>query len=209
MTQNMPETEFENIDLDGHTVDELSDYLDAGRTPTNFSIESSPGCQLALTALARLREITVDLLEREASREPAPEDGWIQGIMSRIALEARAGRDIPIGYSVDTARLTITEGAVRGIVRAAGDAVPGVIVGRCELVGDVTTPAEPVDVRVEISVAWGVSMPDAAAAVRDAVYRELAKHTDLVVGSVDVSVQDVRFVEPVPEPAQEPGEDES
>ena len=29
--------------LDGHTIQELSAYLDAERTPTNFSIESSPG----------------------------------------------------------------------------------------------------------------------------------------------------------------------
>ena len=38
-------------DLDGHTIEELSDYLDAGRTPVDASIEGSPGCRIALDAL--------------------------------------------------------------------------------------------------------------------------------------------------------------
>jgi hypothetical protein len=87
---------FDPVRLDGHTVDELNEYLNAGRTPMNPSIESSAGCQFALSALERLHERTLELLEIKAAAEPRPKNGWIQGIMSRIAIEAHAGRDIPI-----------------------------------------------------------------------------------------------------------------
>ena len=41
-------------DLDGHTIDELGEYLDRGRIPFDPSIEASPGCQLALQSMERL-----------------------------------------------------------------------------------------------------------------------------------------------------------
>lgn len=179
--------------LDGHTVEELSAYLDADRTPTNFSIESSAGCQIALAALGRLRDLTQHMLEAQAAAEPAPPDGWVRGIMERIALEARAGRDIPISHAAPTARLSLTEGAVRGLIRAAGDSVPEVIVGRCRLDGDVTIPGEPVTVTVDVSVAWGTNLHQAAERTRAEIRQALATHTELAVTAIDVNVQDVRY----------------
>lgn len=201
MTPQMPASSPENsaldeANLDGHTVEELSDYLDAGRNPTNFSIESSPGCQIALDALVRLRELTLELLEAEARTEPAPDDSWVHGIMNRIALEAHAGRKIPIAHENPRADLSLTEGAVRGLFRRAGDSVGGVIVGRCELDGDVSVPREPVSVRMDISVAWGEDMQSAADRVRAAVMLEVARHTELNVTRVDITVRDVRVVAP-------------
>jgi uncharacterized alkaline shock family protein YloU len=179
--------------LDGHTIEELSAYLDAERTPANFSIESSPGCQIALTALGRLREFTGHVLEAQAAAEPALADSWVQEIMGRIALEARAGRDIPITHPSATAHLALSEGAVRGMIRAAGDSVPEVIVGRCQLEGDITRPGESITITVDISVAWGENLPNAASRVRTAIHRQLLKHTELNITAVDITVQDVRF----------------
>lgn len=182
--------------LDGHTIAELSDYVDAERTPTNFSIESSPGCQIALSALERLWEVTTHVLETQAAAEPAPADSWVKGIMDRIVLEARAGRDIPISHSSTTARLAMSEGAVRGMIRAAGGSVPGVLVGRCQLDGDVAVPGEPITITVDISVAWGVTLHDAADQARAAIQRQLRKHTELTIAAVHIAVQDVRFAQP-------------
>jgi len=179
--------------LDGHTIEELSAYLDAERTPTNFSIESSPGCQIALTALERLRELTAHVLEAQAAAEPAPPDSWVRGIMDRIAVEARAGRDIPITHPAPTAHLTMTEGSVRGMVRAAGDSIPEVVVGRCQIDGDVTTPGEAITVTVDVSVAWGESIPLAAERAREAIHGQLAKHTELNIDAIHITIQDVRF----------------
>lgn len=181
------------VRLDGHTIEELSAYLDAERTPTNFSIESSPGCQIALTALTRLRELTAHTLEVQAAVEPAPPDSWVHSIMNRIALEARTGRDIPIAHPAPTAHLTMTEGAVRGMIRAAGDSIPEVIVGRCRIDGDVTVPGALLTVAVDISVAWGESIPIAADRAREAIQRQLSKHTELNITAVDITVQDIRF----------------
>jgi uncharacterized alkaline shock family protein YloU len=179
--------------LDGHTLEELSAYLDAERAPTNFSIEASPGCQIALTALARLRELTRNVLDVKAAEEPAPPDSWVRGIMDRIALESRAGRDIPIAHPAPTAHLALTEGAVRGMIRAAGDSVPDVITGRCQLDGDITVPGEPITITVDISVAWGANLPDRADQARSAIHEQLVKHTELNVEAIHITVQDIRF----------------
>lgn len=179
--------------LDGHTIEELSAYLDAERTPTNFSIESSPGCQIALNALSRLRELTERDLETQAAAEPAPPDGWVQSIMDRIALEAQAGRDIPISHPLPTAHLAMSEGVVRGLIRAAGDSIPEIIVGRCVLDGDVTTAGQPITITVDISVAWGENLLQAAERARNVIHRQLLKHTELNISAIHITVQDVRF----------------
>ncbi len=179
--------------LDGHTIEELSAYLHDRRTPANFSIDSSPGCQIALTALDRIRELTERALETQAAAEPAPPDGWVQSIMNRIASEARAGRDIPISHPSTSAHLTLSEGAVRGLIRATGDSLGEVIVGRCVLDGDVTIPGQPVTIMVDISVAWGENLPQAADRARNAIHRVLLKHTELTISAIHITVQDVRF----------------
>jgi hypothetical protein len=187
-----------SLNFDGHTLEELSAYLDAERLPPNFSIEASAGCQIALAALGRLRELTAHALEAQAAAEPAPPDRWVQNIMGRIALEARAASASPSGQASTTARLAVNEGAVRRLVRAAGDSVPRVIVGRCEIEGDVTAPGEPVTVTVEISVAWGENLPRTAGRVRAAIHRDLLSLTELRVDAIHIIVQDVRVVRATP-----------
>jgi uncharacterized alkaline shock family protein YloU len=182
---------LEPDDLDGHTIEELADYLDAGRTPADPSIDSSPGCQTALAALQRLRTVTADLLDAEASSEPEPDENWIGGILRTISREAHAGRSIPIPHPDPAAALAITEGSVRAVIRAAGDTVDGVLVGRCTLIGDVTVPGEPITVSIEVVVYWGQSIPAATAALRQAVAAALALHTDLRIAGIDITVHDV------------------
>ncbi len=181
-------------DLDGHTIEELSDYLDAGRYPANPSIDASPGCQIALAALARLRSLSGAMLDAEAAREPAPDESWISGIVQNIGREARAGRSIPIAHPSPSAALAITEGSVRGLIRAAGEEAGGLVVGRCRLDGDVTTPGSPVAIHVDVSAYGDEPIPKAAARLRTAIDEALRRHTDLVVTAIDITVQDIHSV---------------
>ena len=181
----------ETEDLAGHTIEDLSDYLDRGMTPADVSIDASPGCQLALAALRRLRAASRTMLDRDAEGESPRNDGWVRSIIDSIGLESRAGRDIPVQHSRRSARLALTEGAVRGLIRAAGDTVSGVLVGRCRLDGDVTARSEPVTVHVDATVLWGENIPAAANRIREAISGELRKHTELSVVAIDVTVHDV------------------
>lgn len=185
-------TEFE--DLDGHTIEELSDYLDAGRTPADPAIEGSPGCRIALDALARLRELTPELLAADTAAEPEPDDTWVQSILAGITLDARAGRRIPLTTATPAldADLGITEGAVRGLIRAAEHTVPGVVVGKCRFDGDVTVPGEPVRVRVDVSVPYGEPIPDLTDRLRAEISARLKSHTTLNVTGIDIKVHDIQ-----------------
>lgn len=190
-----PRTDFtESADLNGHTIEELSDYLDAGRSPVNRSIEESPGARIALDSLIRLRELTVELAEADASAEPAPEESWVQSVLAGISLDARAGRRIPLPAPVPAADLGITEGAVRGVIRGAESAVRGVVIGRCRFEGDVTVPGEPVRVRVEASVPYGDPIPDLIEVLRAEISARLATHTDLNVTGIDITVHDIQQI---------------
>lgn len=176
--------------VDGHSLDELSDYLDRGRQPPDLSIDESPECQVALTSLQRLRDVSTASLALDVARQPQVDESWLRGVLSGIAREARAGRDIPLASKPATS-LAITEGAVRGVLRAAGERVDGVVIGRCRLDGDVTRPGAPVVVRIDASVLWGLRIPEVAELVRRAVAQDLMRHTELVIASIDVTVHDV------------------
>ncbi|WP_187978075.1 Asp23/Gls24 family envelope stress response protein [Mycetocola sp. JXN-3] len=178
-------------ELDGFTLEDLTDYLDEGRTPTNPAIEESAGCRLALDALERLRALTPELLAADVAAEPATDEGWVQGILAGIALDARAGRRIPLTEEVPGLDLGITEGAIRGLIRAAETAVPGVLVGRCFIDGDVEEFGVPVRIRLEIGVAFGTSIPASVELLRTEIAARLRTHTGLNVTGIDISVRDV------------------
>lgn len=191
-TPGLPGLGLEPEDLDGHTIEELSDYLDAGRIPVDPSIDQSAGCRLALDALQRLRTLTPELLAADTAAEPEPDEGWVQKILAGIALDARAGRRIPITTATTgDADLGITEGAVRGLIRAAEKAVPGVLVGRCRLDGDVTSAAGPIEVRLEVSMPYGSPIPNTVSRLRAEIARRLRMHTTLNVAGIDITVHDI------------------
>jgi uncharacterized alkaline shock family protein YloU len=170
---------------------ELSDYLDRGRTPYDPVIEESPELRRTLRALERVRALSGALIDDDAEQLPAPEPGWLGSILTQVRRESRAGRDIPLASVEPGVSLAITEGAVRGLIREAGDSVPGVLVGRCRLVGAVDEPGAEIAVEVTISVFWGVPITEAAQQVRERVHSRLLTQTELRVSTIDVRVDDV------------------
>lgn len=178
-------------DLDGHTIEELTDYLDAGRAPADPSIDDSPGCALALDALERLRALTPVLMARDEAAEPEPEPGWIQSILSGIAMDARSGRRIPLADPDEGSDLAITEGAVRGLIRAAENVFPGILIGRCRLDGDVTVRGAEVGVEIDVSVPFGEPIVQLANRLRSEIAVRLARHTRFAVTGIDITVHDI------------------
>lgn len=106
-------------------------------------------------------------------------------------MDARAGRRIPIEHPSPDADLGITEGAVRGIVRATEADVDGVVIGRCRLQGNVDETGAPVTISVDASVLLGKNIPTVVVELRAAIARRLNAHTDLNVVGVDVTIHDI------------------
>ncbi|MBT1635100.1 Asp23/Gls24 family envelope stress response protein [Clavibacter michiganensis] len=187
-------------DADGDPVDmaALADYLDRGRTPRIAAYEDDPDTRNALRALEHMRDLGRELVEAEAEEADAPGDDFFRGVLAHISRESRAGRDIPLSHPDPGVRLALTEGAVRTLVRQAGDEVPGVLIGRCTLDGDVTLAGEPVRVALTMSVVWGDPLPELAQRVRERVHAALLRHTELRVEAIDVTVVDVQ-ARPAPE----------
>ena len=182
-----------NDDPADDIVDVLSDYLDRGVEPPRELIEQSPENHLALAALLRVREAARSLIDVDEGGLSTGDEGWIDSILTNLHREVKAGRSIPLTHPSPRANLTLTEGAVRGLVRAAGDSVDGVLVGRCVLDGDVTVAGSPVVVRVEASVFWGEPIPAAAERLRVAIAGALIQHTELAIEAVDVTITDVHL----------------
>jgi len=185
---------LEPTDLDGHTLDELTDYLDAGRRPADRSIDESPGCQLALDALERLHGLGAELIAAETAAEPEVDESWVDRILSGIAMDARSGRRIPFESAEPGVDLGITEGAVRGLIRSAESAVPGLLIGRCRLEGDVTTAQAPIRVEIDASALHGQPIPAVAEQLRAEVERGLRAHTELNIVAIDIAIRDIREV---------------
>jgi hypothetical protein len=175
--------------LNGHTIEQLSDYLDRDRTPLDPSIESSPGAQNALAALSRLRSIAPRILESEADAKDTKDDSWIRRILDQIGVQAHAGREIPISHFVKTARLSISEGAVRALVREVGDELDGIIVERTSLQGDVEAPGEPISVVVDVSLFAGADADALIQTLKAGALAALERHTELNVDGLTVRVR--------------------
>lgn len=185
---------LEPTDLDGHTLDELTDYLESGRQPADRSIDESPGCQLALDALERLHGLGAELIDAEVAAAPDVDPSWVDRILHGIAIDARAGRRIPFDSPDPDVDLAITEGAVRGLVRSAERAVPGLLVGRCRLLGDVTTVGAPIRVEIDASALHGEPIPLIADRLRAEIDLGLRRHTELNVVAIDIAIRDLREV---------------
>lgn len=187
----LPRIGFEQDDLDGYSLEELSEYLDRGRMPRDPAIEASPGCRLALEALERLTGVTAELRAADTAAEAPADEGWVQEILAGIALDVRAGRRIPVGASIPGVDLGITEGAVRGVIRAAERLFPRVLIGSCRLDGEVTEPGAPVRIRLDVSVPYGAPILDLVAGLRAEIGARLRAHTELTVSGIDITVRDI------------------
>lgn len=178
----------------GHTLEELSAYLQAGRVPFDAHIESCPECLNAIEALERVGQLSRDLIAEDAAHMPRPPESWFEGILSAIHSELRAGRSFPIHHPDPRVTITVTEGAVRSLVRASADALDGIYIGRTRIVGDAETPGAPVQIDLTASVAWGRSIPDLTESLRELVYGVLAQHTELNVIAVNVAVEELHGI---------------
>ncbi len=198
--------QHDDIGGSGYSLDDLSAYLDRGRQPAIGAIDGNAECQAVLDSLERLGALSRELVEEDAGENPAP-SGWLDRVMTVVAGELKAGKDIPFPPLDERAGVTITEGAVRELIRAAGDAVPGALVGRVRLEGDVTA-ADTVDAALTVSVTLSVlaDRPIALVAdeVREAVSIALERRTPLRVDRIDITVDDVHL--PVIPAAAEPSE---
>lgn len=181
--------------LDGHTIEELGDYLDRGREPRDPAIEASPAAQNALAALSRLRAVAPRVIAAHADFFAPKDENWIKRILDQIGVQAHAGRDIPIPHDVEGAVLSISEGAVRAIVREVGDETEGLLVERCRLRGEVETPGAPIDILVVVSAFDEMDLQELTAGFRARVEEALRIHTDLTVAGVTVRVHDTDLSE--------------
>jgi len=194
--------------LAGHTLEELSAYLDAGRQPADPSIDGSPACRAALAEMERLGRLGREQLELEVRDASPPGGGWVARVLD-AALGAGPAAARP-GEPVSAA----AEDEIRALVRAAEAEVDGVVVGRCRLRRDRATPAsstiapgepvavtgEAVTVSVEASVSWGPNILELAEQLRAAIARRLSAVPGLVLAGVDVTILDVhRAPAPAPE----------
>lgn len=174
---------LEPEDLDGHTLDELSEYLERDRRPVDPTIEDSAACQLALRALQQLRDLAAGYLDGESTAPPSGPD-WIPAVLARLPLDVRAGRRYEFPVLGDSLDAVITEGAIRGLARAIGDRVPGVLVGAVRL-GDVS----PVEFDIDIAVEHGIRIPSAATAYRHELGIALQRQVPFPVGAINIHVR--------------------
>ncbi|PZE34478.1 hypothetical protein DEJ25_09365 [Curtobacterium sp. MCPF17_011] len=189
--QTLPADVLPDADLDGHTFDELAEYLDRGRTPQDPDIESSAACRLALSNMQRLRELSVDAMQRRADADPDRENAWIDGLLTTIRAEITSGRDVPVSHPDPRLRLVLTEAAVRNLIRRAGDTTGGIVMGRCTLTGDVSTPGTPITVDLTAAIAYGQVAEQTADRLRRRLADVLTRHTELVIEQIDVRFDDV------------------
>lgn len=181
----------DDVRYDGHTLDELAEYLDGDRTPPDASIDESEACRAVLERLEQLRDASRDLVLADVEDHRDVDERWIEGVVAAVRTTVSAGRDIPVPDDDPASALVITEGAVRGLVRSLGDEVPGLVVRRTRLRGDVTHPGSPVDVEVQVSVSVDAGLlpvTERSSVLRALVMEALGRHTPLAVRTVDVRV---------------------
>lgn len=158
--------------------------------PAEQQLTPDPDRRRAERAEQRLRELGQQLLEHDERRSPDLA-GVIEAVTGQIRREARAGRDVPMPGTDDVDRLVVTEGALRGRLREVADDVPGVVVARCAVQGDLDDPGARIGARLAISVAWSLRLSEVAGHVRERVRAELVAQTGRPPGEIDVEVLDL------------------
>lgn len=176
----------------GKTIEQLAEYLESGRTPADPHIETCPECLTALDALQRVGRLSRDLIDEDAAHLPPPPESWFERILTSIHDELRAGRSLPISHPDPRVHITVTEGAVRALLRNTGDTIDGVFISHTEIVGDAETPGAAVEIDLTASVRFGIPIHDLTETVRAAAYDALAAHTELNVVAVNITVEDIR-----------------
>jgi uncharacterized alkaline shock family protein YloU len=184
---SMPHDVFEC----GHTLEELSLYLDTGEFPDPPHLESCPECRSGLDSLRRLSAAGEELFANDLAAAGSGRDDWMKDILANLTLELRPGRSIPLHSDDPADTLSETEGSVIALVRSVADSLPGAVAGKVRLEGDVTVPGEPVAVHVDLAVLFGHPLMPRAASLRQDLATALARHTELNISAIDITVTDV------------------
>lgn len=185
MSEDVDQTD--DVGGSGYSLEDLSAYLDRGRTPRIPAIERNAECQALLASMERMGRLSREIVDEQAT-EPLAES-WYDEIMREVMREFRAGRDIPLARTEDGTQLVVTEGALYELIRSVGDDVEGVLVGRVRI--DQPEPTAPLEVRVTVSVLFGYPMQTTVERMRDGIRAAIERHGELRVGRVDVTVGDV------------------
>ena len=180
----------------GYTIEQLTAYLEAGGAPVDAHIESCPECLNALEALERVGRLSRDLLADDVTRLPAASDAWFERILTTIHSELRAGRSFPISHPDPRVQITVTEGAVKALLRTTGDSLDGVYISRTQIDGDAETPGAPVQINLTASVRFGIPIPELAEVLRGIAHETLRRHTELNVTAVNIAVEDLHGTNP-------------
>ncbi|MFC8040994.1 Asp23/Gls24 family envelope stress response protein [Paenarthrobacter sp. NPDC057355] len=175
----------------GHSLAELSAYLDTGYITDPAHVEVCPECQAGLASLRRLSELGHELLASDVAAAGSGNDDWMQDILANLHLELRPGRSIPLRTEDPQDALWETEGSVSALIRSVVDSMPGTAAGKCRLTGDITTPGTGIDVDVEIAVVYGRSMEEHADALRNELAAVLGVQTELNIQAINITVTDV------------------
>ncbi len=181
----------DDIGGSGYSLEDLSAYLDRGRTPRISAIERNAECQAILASMERMGRLSREIVEEQAAEPLA--DSWYDSIMREVMREFRSGRDIPLARTEDGTEIVVTEGALYELIRTVGDGIEGLLVGRVRL--NQPEPDAPLDVRVTVSVRFGRAIAAAVDEMRDGIRLAIERHGDLKVGRVDVTVGDVHLDE--------------
>lgn len=180
--------ETNGIGGSGYTLDDLAEYADRGRTPAIGAIDGNAECQAVLDSLERLHVLSGELIDSEADEAGAIDERWLDGILDAISREFRAGREIPFPATDGSTTVAVTEGALRELVRATGDGVQGVLIGRSRI-----DEAEAGHVRIDVTASAPSSRPliAVAAELRESIARAVERHSPYIVDGVDVTIVDV------------------
>jgi len=168
----------------GHDIDQLWDHLVRG-APDEHA-RSCEHCQAALTEIRPLHT-AISVLAAEPVRPPADLHAKVMAaVRARMAIAPRITLPGPAGN-----RLVISEHAAAIILRAAGDTVDGVRARSCRLPPDAPEMGTVTDLKLSISLRFGMPVLAAARAVRVAVRTAARAQLGLTLGRIDIDVVDV------------------
>ena len=168
----------------GHDIDQLWDHRAKG-APDEHA-RSCEYCRAALNEIRPLRTATSELAA-EPVRPPADLSSKVMAaVCARIASAPRIALPGTAGN-----RLFISERAAAFILRAAGDTVDGVRARSCQLTPDPHELSISTDLKLSISLRFGMPALAAARAVRMAVRAAARAQLGLTLGRIDIDVVDV------------------
>lgn len=172
----------------------LQNELDGVDTPRHRQlaqhIDGCPACIKCVAALKRVDEMSAGLVSAEIA-EQEEDTGWLDRLLTNLALEARAGRSVPLGAEFEVDTLTVTEGAILAAIRSIADSMENLIIGRCRLEGDIESPGSPITVQVSAAVRFDAVENDAVERLRELIIGEIHRVTELNVEVINIEIQDV------------------